>query len=489
MTRPGPAHGRPLLALLLPCLLISACPQARCDDGQDAPSHSRPCEAPPLRDVYGAVRVLRGASLSADAKWSRDRLPPFDEEHLTALERDFGMNAVRLLVFWEAIEPLPGVYDYGYLDAVARWVTQAGDRGLFVVIDMHQDVYGRGFGHAGAPYWSCDDALYASFEPQDPWFLGYLKVEVGRCFDRLYAPGPVRSAFVGAWAQLALALRDTGAETAYEILNEPFWGSTSAAQFEREVLPDLYDEVIAVVRDVDPDALFIVQPSPATNVGVPTELAAPAHAGVAYGPHFYPPQVELGTGYAGDSATLKHQLGVLCDDAERLQMPLVVGEIGVRRNVPRAERYLRDAYDALDDARASAFYWSFEQGGEQSYGMLDAAGEPSVQGRALARPFLRRVAGVPHRWRWSPNEGVFTAAWEEDGSVLGDTEVALPLLAFPHGAAVELTGGGSHTLEGGVLRIPQIGGTREIEVRRPSAVAQRGGQRKGVRENDGGAAR
>jgi endoglycosylceramidase len=464
---------RRLAPWLLPCALLAACPMATCDDGREAPSHSRLCDAPPFRDEHGRVVVLRGASLSAEAKWSRDRLPPYDGSHLDQLEKDFGMNAVRLLVFWEAIEPLPGVYDVSYLDALARWVAVAGERGLFVVVDMHQDVYGRGFGHAGAPYWSCDDSVYATFEPQDPWFLEYLQSEVGHCFDGLYGAGPTRSAFVAAWVKLAEALRETPTEMAYEILNEPFWGSTSAAQFEREVLPDFYDEVIWAVRGVDPDARFMIQPSPATNVGVPTELAPPhPPTDVIYGPHFYPPSVELGSGYHGDDDALGHQLGVLCADAERLQMPLVVGELGVRRNVRGAARFLVDTYDALDDARASAFYWSYGRGGDTSYAMLDSGGAPSVQGKALARPYPRRIAGSPIRWSWDPEEGLFAAQWEEDGSALGDTEVALPQLALPRGVTVELARGGTYSIDGAVLRIPQIGGERNLEVRRRPALAK-----------------
>jgi endoglycosylceramidase len=456
---------------ILPCLLLGACPTATCDDGQEPPSHSRRCDAPPLTDAHGRVVVLRGASLSAEAKWTRDLLPPHDVTDLDRLRRDFGLNAIRLLVFWEAIEPLPGLYDRAYLDAVARWVAAASELGLFVVVDMHQDVFGRGFGHAGAPYWSCDDDAYARFEAQEPWFLGYLQQVVGRCFDRLYDPGPVRGAFVAAWVELARALEGTSTELAFEILNEPFWGSTSAAEFERDVLPDLYREVIDSVREVLPDVPFLVQPSPAANVGVPTELAAPGPTGVAYAPHFYPPPVELGSGYGGDHMTLRHQMGVLCTDAERLQMPLVVGELGVRRNVRGAADFLHDAYDALDAARASAFYWTYGRGEGQSYALLDATGAPSAQGRALARPYLGRIAGVPIRWSWDAEGGVFSAQWQEDGSAHGSTEVALPRLAFPQGATVDLQRGGTYELQGTVLHIPQIGGERHLEVRRRPAIA------------------
>ncbi|MFW5875651.1 MAG: cellulase family glycosylhydrolase [Myxococcota bacterium] len=463
-------HARLGLALLLTVCCL-ACP-ASCDDGLDPPSLSRQCDAPPRVDERGGVVVLRGASLSGDSKWAADQLPPYDVEDLARLERDFGMNAIRLLVFWEAIEPLPGVYDRAYLETLRRWVEQAGALGLHVVVDMHQDVYGRGFGQAGAPYWSCDASEYAGFEPREPWFLGYLQSEVGHCFDGLYRSGPIRTAFVAAWARLAETLRGAQAELTYEVLNEPFWGSTSAGEFEREVLTGLYREVIDVVRHVDPQARFLVEPSPATNVGVPTELGDLERPGVGYAPHFYPAAVELGSGYGGDSEALDQQVGVLCGDAERLAMPLVVGELGVRRNVAGAAEFLRDVYGALDDARASAFFWSYERGGRRSYGMLDDEGAPSLQGRAVARPYPKRTAGKPSWWRWEPESSTFTAEWDEDGTADGSTRVALPRLAFPHGVTVDLERGGTYFVADDELQVPQIGGHRHLVVRARPAIAR-----------------
>ncbi|MFW6049950.1 MAG: cellulase family glycosylhydrolase [Myxococcota bacterium] len=462
--------GRPLALTVLTTVALVGCPRA-CDDGLDQPGLSHRCEARPLHDAFGGVVVLRGASLSADSKWSRDLLPPYGVEDLERLRRDFGMNAVRLLVFWEGIEPLPGVYDQAYLDALRDWVEKAGALDMHVIVDMHQDVYGRGFGHAGAPYWSCDADLYASFEPQEPWFLGYLQSEVGQCLDRLYQPGPTRAAFVAAWARLARALRGAGADLHYELLNEPFWGSLSAGELERRVLPDLYQELVDVIRDVDDRASVLVQPSPATNVGVPTELASPDRPDVGYAPHYYPPAVELGSGYGGEADALRSQVGVLCSDAERLDMPLVVGELGVRRNVRGAARYLGDLYGALDDARASAFFWSYGRGGRESYGMLDPEGEPSIQGRTVARPYLARTAGEPIRWEWDPDAAAFTAEWVEDGEVGGDTVVSIPRLAFPHGILVDLARGGTYFEEEGRLRIPPIGGERRLTVRARPAIA------------------
>lgn len=453
-----------LLALLT---ALSAACGGSCDEGGGTAQWG-PCRSPELRDEEGGALILRGVSVSAGAKWSRDRLPPISREDLLRLEREMGLDAIRLLVFWEAIEPLPGVYDDAYVDAVGRFVETAGEAGLHVIVDMHQDVYGRGFGHGGAPRWTCDEDLYATYEEPESWFLGYIEPEVMQCFDRFYRDEGTRAAFAGAWAKLAERLRGTPGLVAYELLNEPFWGTSTAGKFEREVAPDLYREIIDVVRLEDRDTWIGVQPAPTASVGVPTELPRIDRERVMYMPHFYPVDVELGRGYYGDTRGLREQLGAMCNDARRLRTPLVIGEVGVRRDVQGASEYLADAYGLFDEARIGAFYWDLSRGGASSYGIWDREGRPAMQALQIARPYPRRISGRPVRWHWREPEGIFVSEWEETDDATGDSLVALPELAFPHGVDPYLEPPGPWRLENGTLFVERIGGPRRLTVLRRS---------------------
>lgn len=78
------------------------------------------------------------------------------DEHFSRL-RAWGFNFLRFLITWEAIEHAgPGIYDEEYLDYLYAIVKKAGEYGLNLFIDPHQDVWSRFSGGDGAPGWTFD---------------------------------------------------------------------------------------------------------------------------------------------------------------------------------------------------------------------------------------------------------------------------------------------------------------------------------------------
>lgn len=453
--------------LLLVLLLIGCDADPLLDAGpSDASAADAGAGAPRvfLRDEGGGALVLRGTNVEGASKWSPGFLPPryATADDFAPLVDELGMNAVRLLVFWEAVEPEQGVYDDAYLAEVRARVEAAGAARLQVIVDMHQDVFGRGFGHDGAPEWACDQALYDSFTPPDEWYLGYAEPEVQECFDRLWLDPSTRAAFGAAWARVAAALRGAEGLLAYELLNEPHWGTSPLRSFEREIAPAAYAEWIDAIRAEDPDAWVMMGPASAANVGLSSNLEPPDRARLIYGPHVYPPDLERGFGWAGTYETV-HRLGQLVvDDALRMGLPAVVGEVGARRDVEGALTFLEQAYDAFDAHRLSATQWEGGWGGEGSYALFDEAGAPSSVGRVLARPYPARTAGEPLAWSWDGSR--FELEWREDASVSGDTVVMLPGVAFPDGADVAIEDGGDFRIEGPRLIVPPASGERRLTV-------------------------
>ncbi len=134
-----------------------------------------------FRDRHGRHVILRGVNLGGDCKMpttpdGHSYLPtnfsdhasvsfigrPFSldeaDAHLGRLAR-WGFNCVRLLTTWEAVEHAgPGIFDDAYLDYFATVARRAGDHGLNVFIDFHQDVWSRMSGGDGAPGWTFEAA-------------------------------------------------------------------------------------------------------------------------------------------------------------------------------------------------------------------------------------------------------------------------------------------------------------------------------------------
>ena len=69
-----------------------------------------------------------------------------------------GLNLVRLGTMWPGIAPTRGLFNSSYVEKIRELVEQAGERGIFTLADMHQDVFNRKEGvrggREGFPDWA-----------------------------------------------------------------------------------------------------------------------------------------------------------------------------------------------------------------------------------------------------------------------------------------------------------------------------------------------
>lgn len=179
------------------------------------------------------------------------------DEHFGRL-RAWGFNILRFVITWEAIEHAgPGIYDEAYLDWFAELVGRAGEYGLYVFVDFHQDVWGRWSGGDGAPLWTytmvglepsqfdaTDAAVtmqrrYPDDYPQMTWGTNYSRFAASTMFTLFFggddfAPTtfisdePVQQFlqrhFLDAAAQVAQRVRDFAHVIGYGPFNEPHGG-------------------------------------------------------------------------------------------------------------------------------------------------------------------------------------------------------------------------------------------------------------------------
>ena len=102
----------------------------------------------------GRVVWIRGINIGGG------KVPPFvvmDDPALLDRVAELGFSAIRLPFIWEAFEPEPGRYDAAYLARMTAVAAAAWDRGLYVIVNIHQDGFSRNMTRGcgcGFPLWA-----------------------------------------------------------------------------------------------------------------------------------------------------------------------------------------------------------------------------------------------------------------------------------------------------------------------------------------------
>jgi len=245
-----------------------------------------------LVDEHGRTLILRGINLGGSSKLPhrpdgathrregffdhRDvsfvgRPFPLEEadEHFARL-RDWGFTFLRLLVTWEAIEHAgPGIYDEAYLDYLAAIVERAGQHGMQLFVDPHQDVWSRFSGGDGAPGWTLEAAgfdingfqatgaaiVHATHGdpfprmvwPTNGWKLAAATMSALFFGGDDFAPAtqvdgePIQSFlqrhYLAAIQQVAARLRGFPHVVGYDVMNEPMAGFVGLRDLSRPASP------------------------------------------------------------------------------------------------------------------------------------------------------------------------------------------------------------------------------------------------------------
>ncbi len=178
------------------------------------------------------------------------------DEHFRRLAA-WGLSFLRFVITWEAVEHRgPGKYDEEYLDYLHAIVGKAGEHGLSVYIDPHQDVWSRATGGDGAPGWTLESVGFdigtlhecgAAFVHQAEggklpgliWPSNATKLGAGTMFALFFAgddfaprkkigdegvQGFLQRHYIAALCRVAQRLRDRPNVVGYGSMNEPMPG-------------------------------------------------------------------------------------------------------------------------------------------------------------------------------------------------------------------------------------------------------------------------
>ena len=396
------------------------------------------------------MRIFRGANVSGRSKLAP--FVPFDDPAWFDRLASWGWNAVRLLVMWEGLEPERGVYDDAYLDQLKALAVAAGERGLHVIVDFHQDLFSRGLGGDGAPSWASPTTKLS--EPGRAWFFRYLtRPTVGRAFERFWRDDDgLRTSMLACMRRVMHVMAEVPAVLGYDLFNEPMGsvGALLGGALERQSLPDFYEACIRARDEIDPTRLVFVEPSPFAAFGAPVRLPRMSAKNVVYAPHLYDATAILAARYMPALSLFPLSLRRIERAARRLEMPLLVGEFGVLNGARGGARMMEDECRLLDRAFASWTVWHYnptdvDWNDEDASIVAPGGGDRSWTG-ALVRPYPRALAGEPMGWE-SGKRGPWRLTYRAAGDA--PTEIVIPKRWARTGCPVRVEGAESRWLADG----------------------------------------
>lgn len=209
--------------------------------------------------------------------------------------RDAGINLLRLGAMWPGVEPQRGQYDEKYLRAIRGIVQEAGHYGIYVLLDMHQDLLSERFCGEGVPKWAAHGSgssrlgfpvpLWLHPAPvgadgfptrqtcaqvfgDNPFNHGWPAAQGSYADEEAYRnlylnTDNLTDAWGAYWAKVATSVAGLDNVLGFELINEPFAGNAfrdplllppGAADHLR--LQPAYKTLARYIREVDTDTLI-----------------------------------------------------------------------------------------------------------------------------------------------------------------------------------------------------------------------------------------
>lgn len=398
-------------------------------------------------DADGRQVILHGVNYSG-----RHKSPPHtigDGPDAFAPLANIGLDVIRLVMVWEAIEPEPGKFDDAYLDRLAALATWAAEAGIHVIADMHQDIYSRTFGGSGAPAWTIPEALIpeAPIGPELTWFARYAMHEgVRGCLARFWRNDDgLQDHFVEAWARVAERLAPIDGVIGFEVYNEPFPGELDFASFEEAHLTPFYQRVVSKVRSIASSWMVFLEGAVLISEQG-TKIDVGQFGNAVYLPHFYDKVVHLSRAYDGNDAEMIKVHDIYAADASRMGAPWMLGEYGVRPDAEGAVAYLRDQQRLLGRHGVGGTCWHYNptdvDWNHEHLSMFEPGGAESALVDVLCRPYPKVIAGEIESFDFDDETKRFEL---RVSPCEGETVVYVPARHYP--TANISVDAGSHRLE------------------------------------------
>lgn len=363
-------------------------------------------------DQFGRTVILRGFNDSALLQvGSGQPAPPLTDEDAELMQQE-GFDVVRLPISWSRLEPSPGRFSQAYLEQIERTVQLLASHHLYVVLDMHTEDFGVGFGGSGAPAW-----LYVAGVPDlhlpflsSAW-QRHLSPAVNAALAYFWLEPSWQKLYWQAWEKVARAFRSDSAVAGYDLYNEPHPFPVPPAIFETRELWPFYATGIRDLSRVDPNHLFIVEGD--LFGALPTAIRPLAAPDLVYSTHLYSGSI-LPPDFAGNSAPLRAELEQALAEARQLPAAYWPGELGIDHQRQDAASWARAEISLSDRFRTGWAWWQWDD--PSGWGVRQGTGPPDQAWlQVLAQPFVEATPGRLLSLSYSIPSGTLRAEVEAEG--------------------------------------------------------------------------
>ena len=405
-----------------------------------------------------------------------------------------GFNVVRLYVAWPGLEPTKGNYNLTYLEVIVDMVARLGERGIYTILDCHQDLFSPKFCGEGAP----DFAVLYPDPPTNPilfplpislkpftvdpttgypyrnecsqhsFFLYYFSDATGKAWQSFYDnEQQIQDQFVLFWGVVAKRFARNPYVLGYELLNEPWAGDiySHPSQLEPPVadphnLMPLYAKLHTAIRQYDDDHIIFFEPTvlvtqiPFSGVGSTGLTEGPG--GPAYNDrqvlsyHMYC-ILQDKSGQPSNTAACdfldQDIMGIRMGDLQRLQLAGFMTEWGAYDTTQPYSNAYEDALElmGLSDLYLQPWtYWQYKGYGDittqsnTGEGLWFSNGTLDVDKlKLLSRTYAQAVAGRYVSQLFNTANGDFVLTFEANVSISSPTVIFLnEKLYYPNGYSV-----------------------------------------------------
>jgi endoglycosylceramidase len=420
-----------------------------------------------ITDPHGRVVIVHGLNMVYKRPPYHPARTGFGADDARFLARH-GFNGIRLGVIYKAVEPQRPAggrrsFSDPYLAKVAQTQRTLARRGIFSLIDFHQDLFNEKFQGEGWPDWQVkDDGLP---NPRNGFPNNYqTNPALWRAFDHFWANDTVGGVklldeYAAAWRRVARAFRGAKRVLGYDLLNEPWPGTpwTSCAQaagcpqFDQGPLATMTRKSTRAIRTVDKRHIVWQEPNVIFNFGAKSSLP-PIGANSGFSFHVY-----CLTAGAPDCPTMEALPFDNADDVARTtNRALMMTEFGATDDLDDMERVI----ELADQHMVSWLEWAY-CGCADPTGSIPPLVEALVKNPAkpprdanvkraklktLVRPYPQAVAGTPKSFGFDPATRVFRLRFSTKAPAgrrlprSAKTVVFVPHLQYPNGYRVTVAG-------------------------------------------------